>query len=233
MRRHLPVVPWEQLWSYLGATWQQGEHLSILGRTGRGKTTLALELIKLRRYAMVMATKPRDSTLDKLTRPPLKFRKIETWPPPLPAQFMPRLLVWPKYRSPADVAGQADVMGKAIESAFIEGGWCILADELYYLAQDLRLREPLRHCWQQGRALNVTLLGISQRPSGVPLEMYSQATHLFIFRMTLQEDLKRLSAIPGNVDPARLRATVKTLQGRQFVYLNTQTDTAVISELVL
>lgn len=227
----VPVLRWADFLRRFD--WRQGEHVSILGRTGRGKTTLALELARRRRYVMALATKPRDSTLDRLTRPPDKFRKIEKWPPPLPAAFMPRLLVWPKYRTPADVAVQSEVMSEAIDAAFIEGGWCILADECYYLAQDLRLREPLRHCWQQGRALDLSLLAISQRPSGVPLEMYSQATHLFLFRSTLQEDLKRLSEIPGGIDPVRLRRIVKTLSGRRFVYLNTQTDAVLISELEL
>lgn len=229
----IPVLPWAVLSRRIN--WKQGEHVSIIGRTGGGKSTLALELIKRRTYVIVLATKPsgRDSTLMKLRRAPHRFKLVETWPPQLPAKFMPRVLFWPKYTKPVDTATQAVEVRQAIEGAFTEGSWAILADETPWLCRRLHLENVLRDVWQQGRALDVSLVAITQRPSHVPLEMYSQATHVFIFRLNGAEDLRRLGDLPTGVDAGVVRSVVRRLARNQFLYLNTATDEMAISRLEL
>lgn len=227
----IPVVPWSVLSPRID--WRQGEHVSVIGRTGGGKSTLALELAQRRRYVLVLATKPtgRDTTLARLKRPPYRFRQVDTWPPPLPANHMPRILLWPKYTRPTDTARQGEVISAAIEGAFTEGGWCIVADETPWLVRRLHLDNHLRDVWQQGRSIDLSLVGVTQRPAHVPLEMYSQASHVFIFRLTGAEDLRRLGELPSGVPAQRIRDVVKRLGRHQFLYLNTATDAMAISQL--
>src|SRR5690349_6421632 len=61
-----PPVSWDDFYGYFGANWRQGEHVGLIGPTGSGKTTLAMWLLPLRKYVVVLGTKPRDKTLDEL-----------------------------------------------------------------------------------------------------------------------------------------------------------------------
>lgn len=205
--------------------WRQGEHVSLVGPTGQGKSTLGLALLPRRDFVMVLATKPKDATLDALTRRrarPRYHRVRDLDSRPVDAA---RLLVWPRFSSSDDIATQSVVMHSALDAAFSEGAWCLFVDELYYLCEMLGLTTMLRLIWQQGRSLGISLVGATQRPAWVPLELYSQATHVFLFRHNDRRDLDRLAGIAaaGDVDPRTIRETVAHLGKNQFLYVNTRT----------
>src|SRR5512142_7809 len=63
-----PRVSWAQLHAYLRRNFAQGDHVSILGPTGTGKTHIALELAELRDYSLVIATKPHDPLIEETLR---------------------------------------------------------------------------------------------------------------------------------------------------------------------
>lgn len=218
-----PRVSWSDFMAELD--WRQGEHVSLVGPTGQGKTTLGLALLPRRDYTMILATKPKDSTLDGLTRrrarPRYKtIRDIDARP-----VDASRLLLWPKFSGSADMAVQAEVMHRALDTVFAEGAWCLFVDELFYLCEMLGLTTMLRLIWQQGRSLGVSLVGATQRPAWVPLELYSQATHVFLWRHNDPRDLDRLGGIAaaGDVNPRTIREMVAHLGKNQFLYVNTRT----------
>lgn len=221
-----PRVDWPTFADRLD--WRQGEHVSLVGPTGQGKSTLGLALLPRRDYVAVLATKPKDSTLDRMTkaRAQPRYALVRDWDnrPPIIGGSQ-RLLVWPKFTGSADIATQADVMHRTLDAAFAEGAWCLFVDELYYLCEMLGLTNMLRLIWQQGRSLGISLVGATQRPAWVPLELYSQATHVFLFRHNDRRDLDRLGGIAsaGDVDPATIRAIVAHLGKNQFLYVNTRT----------
>src|SRR5437660_38183 len=61
-------VPWREFFTWFRRTWRQGEHVSLIGPTGSGKTTLGIHLIALRPYVTAFAVKPQDDTMHKLLR---------------------------------------------------------------------------------------------------------------------------------------------------------------------
>lgn len=216
--------------------WRQGEHVSLIGPTGAGKTTLAYALLPLRRFATVFGTKPSDSTLEALIRRQ-DWTRIHEWserPPMIDAGSGPapmRLALWPKFNRMSDAATHRAIFREALHEMFAERSWSMFADEVMYLSNDLGLGPELKQIWRQGRSIKLSLMAATQRPAWVPLELYSQATHLFLWRTTDRRDLERLRDISGPVDARGLMEAVSALDFWKFevLYVNTRTGEVLIT----
>lgn len=216
----VPHVPWERLPRVM--QWRQGEHVSAIGPTGTGKTTLMLGLLPQRRYVCVIGTKPQDSTLESLIRND-GYKRIEQWPPPSTRN---RVILWPRISRASDIPATRAVISHALDEAFSEGGWCVCADEVWYLCHRLKLTHLLESYWTQGRSINLSLVSSTQRPAHVPLFLYSQATHLFIWRDSDRRNLDRLREISsGALISTDVRKIVEGLPAHTALYLNTRTGT--------
>lgn len=208
----------------------------MIGPTGAGKTTLALAIIPRRNFVTVFGTKPADSTLDALVRQ--GWKRIQRWQdrpdmvPDARGRYPDqRLILWPRFRSMGDRYKQALTFYKALDSMFTDEGWTIFADEVYYLAKTLGLDESLKTWWMQGRSINLTVVSATQRPAWVPLEMYSQATHLYLWRSNDRRDLERLRDVSGEFSGGDLEAVVRRLDFRkhEVLYVNTRTGASAIT----
>lgn len=217
----VPVLSWSR---FLGQfTWKQGEHVSLIGPTGQGKTTLAAAISEQRRYVVWVATKPKDEALDRLMAK--GYRRIQHWPPDM---TMTRVIFWPTWKDRNDTARQREAIGAMLDETFRAGGWTVVVDELAYLAQVLRLDGRLRPYWWQGRSNHLSLVAATQRPAWVPLEMYSQATHLFLWGDRSGDNLKRLGELNySHVDT--VRRIVSSLARYDVLYVDTRTGEMVIT----
>ncbi len=222
-----PFVEWSDFLA--GLEWRQDEHVSIIGPTGQGKTTLALELLARRSFVVIMATKPEDPTLRRLIKSG-EFDLIREWPPPRPVELQPRVILWPKWKNDSDTEKQRVAIAHGIDGVIEERNWCVYIDELYWVADLLRLPRRLRTLWTQGRALGVSVVGCTQRPAWVPKEMFSQATHLFFFRSNDPDDLKKMSGL-GTADPNVVRQRIKRLGEHEVLYINTRTDEMLVTKV--
>lgn len=209
--------------------WRQGEHVALVGPTGTGKTTLALAILPRRAYSVVIGTKPKDRTLDRLQRTD-GYLRIRSWPPP--NADIRRVLLWPPFRALGDTRRQAAVLRDAIGGIFAQGGWCLFADDVQYLQRQLGLAGELATLWLQARSVRITVVAATQRPRWVPREMWSQSTHLFIWHTSDPDDLRSLAGL-GGADTRQVREAVQGLGLHECLYVNTRTGDLLVTSVDL
>lgn len=229
-----PTIPWEE-W-YVDQErgphrWNDDEHYTLIGTTGCGKSTLARNLLELRQYVMVVATKPRDDSLDRFIKDP-RYRFMHRWED-LPVEgrkAAPKRILWPRIQDlNYDQAWQQYYINEALDKMFTQGGWNIYLDEVRYLADELKLRRKLNLYLLQYRALGGSLIAGTQRPAWIPREFYSQSQHICLWHQTDDYDLKRISGI-GALDTSFIRRLLPRLGRHQFLYLHVPTGYNCISE---
>ena len=203
-------------WEHLPFTWQPGEHVTAIARTGRGKSTVLAAVASLRRHVLAIATKPRDPELARLfPDPPVAL--IRSWPPPADRT---RAMLWPPMRdlSPDATAEQADAIRAALNATFRQGGWTLVVDELHHVEGTLGLRAEMVNLWRMGRSSGVSVLAATQRPAHVSLDAYAAASHLFVGHLQDDRDIDRVAEIVG-LDRPMLRATVRSLPPFAWLYV--------------
>lgn len=219
----LSAVPYQE-WETFQESWRfkQGEHVTLVGGTGSGKTTLARELVLPRRdFVCVFATKKRD---DSLYGPLLAagFELTDKFDPYDPDK--PKIIFRPTISGVGKQgqAGQAEAFATALEEVFEAGNWCLYFDEVAYLTKNLRLSTELETLWMQGRSLGISMVAATQRPVEVPLIAY-EANHLFLWRATDKRNIDTISEFTG-VNKSVARAVLPRLPRHEALYINTVTD---------
>lgn len=204
-----------------------GEHVSFLGPTGSGKTTLAFQILKATARpdlpAIVLVTKPRDATVTKFYKD-AAYRHVKNWPPPTsiwqpgkPAGYA----LWPKtsFDPYQDDAHHAEVFERALLDSYKKGDRILFADETYSLDRELGLGKPLITLWTKGRSMGTGLWAATQKPTHVPTWMYGQATHLFLAFDPDRRARDRYREISG-VDPDVVGHTLQGLDKHEWLYIN-------------
>lgn len=217
-------VPWDEFAARFD--WKQGEHVALVGPTGRGKTTLALAILPRRSWVCILATKAKDSTLAGLTGKRGGYKRITAWPPP--NDTTQRVLLWPRWTGTASRGLQARTIRRAVDDIFGEEAWCIFTDDVQYLTSELRLGDVLDTLWLQARSLGISVVAATQRPRHVPLNMWTMSTHLFVWGTAHKGDLKSLGELGGlNMDT--IRSEVEHLTGHDVLYINTRTGALAVT----
>lgn len=211
-----PALSWQDFLSYFYGEWKQGEHVTLIGPTGSGKTTLALRLLPRRSYVAILACKPKDTTMDEVLR--AGYTRMKVWSP----DISDHAVLWPEVGSINSIGKQKEVFRNALHSVYRSGGWALYIDEATYLSDFLGLKKELSMLWQQGRSLGVSLVAGTQRPAYIPLYAYDQATHLFFWRDNDRVNLQRASNL-GGMDASFIRDVISSLEKHEVLYVNTRT----------
>lgn len=221
--RQVPYVEWEQFVELF--QFNQGEHITLVGGTGSGKTTLARELILPRRdFVVVEATKKKDPSLYS----PLQavgYVLTDDFDPYNPD--IPKVIYKPSISSVGKQGreSQREEFRQELEEIFEAGNWCVYSDEVAYLTNNLGLDVEMETLWMQGRSLGISMVSATQRPVKIPLIAY-EANHLFIWRFTDKRNVDTISAFTGsNINVAR--QVIPRLAKHEALYINTVTDQIV------
>lgn len=211
--------------------YEAGEHVSFVGPTGSGKTTVANQMAdkvatpKLPVVMLVM--KPRDDTVKEWTKK-LGLKKTEVWPPIMRRDWRTAFtkkfrgfVFWPRH-SLTDIQRDDDMLSeefrKALAECYSRGDRIIFADEVHGIQNDLKLKKELDAVWMRGRSMDCGLWAATQRPRNVSLNMYSQAEHLILFKTPDKRDADVYREI-GGIDPDLVKTTIASLNKYEFVYI--------------
>lgn len=220
-------VPWDRFLRRV-FKWKQGEHVTAIGPTQSGKTTLIKAILPLRKYVVVMITKKRDPLIGEFKKE--GYEHMKEWRE-VPHHIHPRVLLHPVLaKDEPKERHQQSEFRYALGRAFDQGHWTMYADELPYLIEELKLERELKRQWNQGQGMKTSLVSSAQRPAFLPLLAYSAATHIFIFKTTDENDLKRLGGL-GGISNKLIRETVAVLESHQALYFNTRTGKMYITKV--
>jgi hypothetical protein len=206
--------------------WEQGQHVTMVGTTGSGKTTLAMQLLPRRTYTIVLATKNKDRVLypDLECQGFVMTAKADeiNWEETPKVIFRPKLEV--KRGEPVKLARseQGVAFEECLADVFTEGGWCLYADEIRYITDNPKLKEWMEVLWLQGRSNDISIMVATQRPVSIPLLAFDQASHLFFWKNTDMVNIKRMSEMSG-ADQEMVRYVIPRLPEHEFLYINTRT----------
>lgn len=201
--------------------WHPGEHITLIGPTGRGKTELEIALLRERTWGVFLSTKRKDSTQAELRQ--VGFRVI-TDPAQLNPEVHNRFLFRPPFPRSASAAvikaAHKRVYGVMLMRLREQMGWTIGADEVHYLTEFLGLGDEMDLLWRQGRSEGTSVIANTQRPRHIPLVAYSQATHLFFWSSPDLADVRRI----GEMTPLPIQhitAALATQSKHDVLYVNT------------
>ena len=209
-----PRVPWDEFDRQF--KWNQSEHVALIGSTGAGKTTLLRAILPRRDYVVIFGTKPVDENLERFHRE--GYDLYTEWLS-VPAEKSPRRLLWPDARDLGAAKVQEAVFRDAMNRIFREGNWCVTVDELWYLAVRLKLADEVRDYLTQSRSLGISFVAGTQRPAWVPLEVYTESTHLFFWKTVEKGAVDRISHL-GGANEELVKFLVRRLERHQVLYVN-------------
>lgn len=193
-------------------SWQVGQHVTLVGTTGDGKTYLAKDLCDMRKYCVVVATKKADDSLERFIKD--KWHVVKKWPPDFHQEHV---LYWSRPKDLGDFNDQRKKIYDALAGIYYSGGWTCYMDDIFYIANTLHLNEVIKMLYTQVRSQDVSLLGSIQRPAWVPVEVLSQSSHMLIFGLHNDNDTET-SAKEQGIKPAILKEAVKQLEKYEFVW---------------
>lgn len=220
-----PVEGWGEFLGQFAAEWEQGDHVFFDGPTKSGKTVCAHELAWLRRYVVVLGTKPRDQSLDAYIAD--GYERIESWPPTRKqvrdATFddgAVRFVLWPKITKREQLRAFSPAFKRCLDDLFIDGGWTIVADEGLWLSsrKGLDLGDQLDAIGYGGRSSGVTLMMLAQRPRGIPINSWVNSTWAFLWKSGHTDDQRELASL-GTYRPREVQDAIRSLRGHQFLCL--------------
>jgi hypothetical protein len=214
-------------WKY-----KAGEHVTFIGKTQSGKTTLALELLDVtitpKLQTIILVMKPRDKVPAEGMKA-LGLKRVRTWPPPNASKWYPKpprgWVLWPKLGNiKRDNVVLRQQFDRALTESYAAGARrngsnrIIFADEVTGLSKELSLEPELNAIWMRGSAMGLGLWAATQRPFYAPMYAYGAAVHLFLHRDTDKRNTDRYREI-GGVDPDLVRQVTNSMDEHQFLYI--------------
>jgi hypothetical protein len=178
----------------------------------------------LRNPAVMLGTKAVDPQLDAYVAD--GWVRIDHWPPRgsdyrrLPDPAVVRFILWPVMKKREDLRRFRPIFRDCMEHIYLEGRWCIVADEGLWLAaqKGLALGTVLSDLAFGSASNKVSLYLCVQRPANVPPITWTSVSDAYIFHMGRTDDVRELASL-GVYPPRDAIRAVQSLRDHQFLYL--------------
>lgn len=214
-----PFMAWERLKPQV--LWKQSQHCLTVGANGTGKTTIAGEFLPRRTQVVVCVSKGMDDIFDG---PYYKeHERIKSWKP----GKHQRVILWPPNLGTLKETklNKTNVFSEMFDNILlVRGNWCICIDETHYMSETLKLRDAITDLMEQGRSAGISMWNNTQRPAGIPLSVYVNTTHCFLFQSQEEYDLDRLGRMANkHTHTKELQANLDTLDSlatHEFIYID-------------
>lgn len=186
----------------------QEQHGFVCGATGTGKSKLSEFIVNDEHKAFSVVYDPKHS------------RTISEWRGQTYIHHWEDLISYEHaetrrivYRPPLEDAENIDAQRAFFKWIYEQGHVRIYIDESSALLSSDNFW--VRGCLQRGRELGISVVAATQRPVSIPLITLSEATKFYIFRLNLEEDMKRIAKLTGiSVEKQMM------LEEYQFYYYN-------------
>lgn len=240
----MPQVPWPQLERHLRSSWQPGQHATLLGPTGAGKSHVALTLGEMCRHVVVLATKRRDELVQQLSSrgyvlvddmDDIPVAEVHTDQGTRRVPVHTRVLVWsnPALRDERRrQAVQTVQLRNTLSAAERQGSWAVIIDEAMWLHGNLGLGKEMDALWFGGRSSRVSVIACGQRPVAVPRQMIAQASLLFLWHIGDKRDLESLRDMGGVIPRQVIEDTLPALDYEAHEFLFVQPHTGFVCRSV-
>lgn len=129
-------------------------------------------------------------------------------------------------------AEKAKAFRQVLNDVYDVGNWAVYADDIQYMADQLRLDPEFEELWMLGRSEGVTVVASSQEPVNIPLMAYGMATHLFLFKNPDARRADRMAELTG-MNREVARETIKQLPEHEFLYINKASGEMIRSKVIL
>lgn len=208
------------------ADWKQGQHIAIMGRTGRGKTLLARDLMALRGWVVVIAIKRADDTLDSF--PAAGYKVIDKWPPKYGDQHV---LFWARPKNLHDMTDQRKRIATVLDDVFANGGWSVLFDDVARVANAMGFRREVSTMLNEARSSHASVVSCMTQPSSVtqaiPSELWRQVRYHLVFYYRVGRDLDAIADMTGYTR-STLKGWMKDLRPFDFLAFDDLTDSVTL-----
>lgn len=204
--------------------WEQGQHVAIMGRTGRGKTMLARDLLTCRTYVCALAIKRDDDTLSTFPAAGYKMMVNKKWPPPYGTN---RVLYWARPKNLSDTAHPRAQIQTILDDVYQHGGWTVLYDDIAHIAKGLGFAKTISVLFNQARSSHSSQVAAMTQPSSVtqaiPSEVWRQVRFHLVFYYRVGRDLDVISDITG-YKPTQIKRWMSMLRPYDFLCFDDLTD---------
>jgi len=232
----------EQAHDLIAARWVPGDHLTLIGPTGRGKSTLLAGVLPKAAHDRIIILCPKGA--DPVFEPLGHGTKV--WPPKrdwrdlaagvfsgVEDRHQARPVVWRvelPVRAIEDFARMAGVFSRVLGQALAREQ--NPPDSLAIVLDDSRMISDPKHMglghlvvanMLVARSKRVSIVNNYQAPRWVPREGIDQATQIIMWQNRDRDVVKRLGEI-GNLDLRMIEATLGGLDYHEALWIDGRTD---------